>query len=80
MSTNTAGRNQSHGHNSDSIDTTDIDATVQSFIDSTINLAHELDAPDSVIDDFIDSANGLAQLVGETAHKASDADEEVNDE
>ena len=65
---------ESNNSNSHTTTGAQIDEVVQSFIDSTENLARTLDADDSVIDEFLTSANSLAQLVGDAAHKASDAD------
>lgn len=49
-----------------------IDEVVSEFVDSTTDLADALDAPDGVVEQFVESAEGLAQLVSDTAHEASD--------
>jgi hypothetical protein len=56
-----------------------IDEVISAFIDSTKNLAEDLDATDDVLNDFIDSAEGLASLVRQTAHKTNTVDQRATE-
>ena len=56
-----------------------IDEVVTEFVDSTTELAHALDAPDSVIEQFVESAEGLAELVSETAHETAETAEKTDE-
>jgi len=56
-----------------------IDEVISEFVESTTELAHTLDAPDNVIEQFVESAEGLAELVSETAHETAETAEKTDE-
>jgi hypothetical protein len=76
MSISNDGSNNSYDNSSTEHE---IDEVVSAFIDSTKNLAADLDATDDVLREFVDSAEGLASLVQETAHKTNTVDQKASD-
>jgi hypothetical protein len=67
-------------YNSDSHDSRgNVSQTVERFVDATEQLAAELDAPDSVVNEFVDASDELAGLVEETAQQVEDNGEELKE-
>lgn len=56
-----------------------VSETIESFIDSTAELAESLDAPESVVSDFEESGRGLAHLVDEIAQESAQAQERARE-
>lgn len=71
MSTNTTEGIQSFPHDRERT----ASKIVDSFVESTARLAEALDAPESVVSDFVEAGEELAGLVEETAHNSTQARE-----
>jgi len=60
-------------------DGSNVSEIVDSFVEATADLAEALDAPESVVTDFVEAGEELGDLVEETAHNSTQARERARE-